>query len=73
MLRNKNTIDDGICFDDIFQESIDINTLFMTESNHFPMETIQKFFQKRIKLRNVSKQSYWKRKTNQLNVRHKFI
>lgn len=72
MLRNKNTFDISVFSGDLFQDSIDINSLFMSESNHFPMEVIHKFFQKSFKLRNVSKQGYWERKRTRSSVRYKY-
>ena len=59
MNRTKEVFDSGFTLDDIFQESIDLNNLVLTnKSNETKYENILKFFSNNFKLRNDSKRIY---------------
>jgi len=70
MNRTKEVFDSGFTLDDIFQDSININNLVISnKSNVSNYDNIQKFFRKNLKLRNVSKRIYWNRADSKVNVR----
>jgi hypothetical protein len=70
MNRTKEVFDSGFTLDDIFQDSININNLIISnKSNVSNYDNIQKFFRKNLKLRNVSKRIYWNRADSKVNVR----
>ena len=70
MNRTKEVFDSGFTLDDIFQDSININNLIISnKSNVSNCDNIQKFFRKNLKLRNVSKRIYWNRADSKVNVR----
>ena len=70
MNRTKEVFDSGFTLDDIFQDSININNLVISnKSNVSNYDNIQKFFRKNLKLRNVSKRIYWDRADSKVNVR----
>ena len=70
MNRTKEVFESGFTLDDIFQDSININNLIISnKSNVSNYDNIQKFFRKNLKLRNVSKRIYWNRADSKVNVR----
>ena len=70
MNRTKEVFDSGFTLDDIFQDSININNLIISnKSNVSNYDNIQKFFRKNLKLRNVSKRIYWNRADSKVNVK----
>jgi hypothetical protein len=70
MNRTKEVFDSGFTLDDIFQDSININNLVISnKSNVSNYDNIQKFFRKNLKLRNVSKRIYWNRADSKVNVK----
>ena len=70
MNRTKEVFDSGFTLDDIFQDSININNLIISnKSNVSNYDNIQKFFRKNLKLRNVSKRIYWNRVDSNINVK----
>ena len=72
MNRTKEVFDSGFTLDDIFQESIDLNNLVLTnKSNETKYENILKFFSNNFKLRNDSKRIYCNK--SDLNSKVKFI
>ncbi len=72
MNRTKEVFDSGFTLDDIFQESIDLNNLVLSnKSNETKYENILKFFSKNFKLRNVSKRMYYNK--SDLNSKVKTI
>ena len=72
MNRTKEVFDSGFTLDDIFQESIDLNNLVLTnKSNETKYENIFKFFSNNFKLRNDSKRIYCNK--SDLNSKVKII
>ena len=72
MNRTKEVFDSGFTLDDIFQESIDLNNLVLSnKSSETKYENILKFFSKNFKLRNVSKRIYCNK--SDLNSKVKII
>ena len=72
MNRTKEVFDSGFTLDDIFQESIDLNNLVLSnKSSETKYENILKFFSKNFKLRNVSKRMYYNK--SDLNSKVKTI
>jgi hypothetical protein len=72
MNRTKEVFDSGFTLDDIFQESIDLNNLVLSnKSNETKYENILKFFSNNFKLRNVSKRIYYNK--SDLNSKVKTI
>ena len=56
---------DSFNLDDIFTKSIDMNSLNKTDMSS---KTIQKYFLKTLKLRNVTKKVCWNRTSSSSNV-----
>lgn len=65
MSFSKGILDSKLNIDELFQGSLDISCLNKTQTS---LRSIQRFFAKNIKLRNVSKKTYWKRQSSQTNV-----
>ena len=66
MSLSKEILDGGFNLDDMFANSYDLSNLNRTQTT---MKSVQKFFGKNIKLRNVSKKTCWNRKVMHNNVK----
>ncbi|MCQ2816702.1 MAG: hypothetical protein MJ252_05475 [archaeon] len=66
IFHNPDMPGDSLNLDDIFTKSVDMNSLNKTDMSS---KTIQKYFIKSLKLRNVSKKVCWNRNTSTSNVK----